>query len=698
MAQYLGLDFETFSGVDITKVGLDNYINHPDFTPLLGAIAWRASPTSEISTHLYDFVRLRRPYNSEFPDDLNSLVDDGRTLVAHNSMFEKLVLNRQWSTQIPDTRIVDTAVLTRCMGADSKLENAAPQLLDPTMRKHTEGKRLIRKFSTGTPPTRDQVRDDPDWKLYGEYCRQDAKLSLLLAEKFARILQEKELRYQQLTEQMNLVGWKVDLDIVDTMQRLYEENKAALLDNFQLRSDPGRTLNLNSTVQLKKWCAERSIKATSFDEAHVSSLLTRLNKALQAGRFSGSKRADVLEVVEMLKVKQALGGSSLSKLQKIKELTGPDGRLRHQYMHVGAGQSYRTSSVGVQMQNLKRLDGNHLGDMDSMEENPGDWSNDKLAENLRQVFTATDPDGELVVGDFSSVESRGLAYVAGEDWKLDAYYKGQDLYRVLGAKIGGLTYDEVPKSHPLRQTGKVGELACGYGAGAGAVASFAQGMGVEMTEAEAGSLVTDWRSINPKVVKMWNDLNDALHAAVKGTADILHLANHIAVMITPIATPESLQQIHPGARSLKVEMYVRGKYFLSRVFHGCYLRGRDIIFYKASSKVNGPLWTDTYVNPKTKLLTYHKVYGGKLTGILIQSMCRQVFFNSLSLLSQALDGTCTPIVGQFHDEIVVDWNPQRSHLNLQQLIKIMHECMSDPGPLKGFPLEADIKHAHRYIK
>ena len=235
-------------------------------------------------------------------------------------MFEKLVLNRLWPTQIPDTRIVDTAVLARCMGADSKLENAAPQLLDPTMRKHTEGKRLIRKFSTGTRPSKDQVKDDPDWKLYGEYCVQDAKLSLLLAEKFAPALED-ELKYQQLTEQMNLVGWKVDLDTVDTMQRLYEENKAALLDNFQLRSDPGRTLNLNSTVQLKKWCAERSIKATSFDEAHVSSLLTRLNKALQAGRFSGSKRADVLEVVEMLKVKQALGGSSLSKLPKIKEPT-----------------------------------------------------------------------------------------------------------------------------------------------------------------------------------------------------------------------------------------------------------------------------------------------------------------------------------------------------------------------------------------
>ena len=697
MALYLGLDFETFSGVDITKVGLDNYINHPDFEPLLGAIAWRETPSSEISTHLYDFVQRRSPLN-DFPGDLNLLVKDGRTLVAHNSMFEKLVLNRRWPTQIPDTRIVDTAVLARCRGADSKLENAAPQLLDPTMRKHTEGKRLIRKFSTGTRPSKDQVKDDPDWKLYGEYCVQDAKLSLLLAEKFAFILRGKELRYQQLTDQMNRVGWKVDLDIVDTMQRLYEENKAALLDNFQLRSDPGRTLNLNSTVQLKKWCAERSIKATSFDEAHVSSLLTRLNKALQAGRFSGSKLADVLEVVEMLKVKQALGGSSLSKLQKIKELTGPDGRLRHQYMHVGAGQSYRTSSVGVQMQNLKRLDGNHLGDMDSMEKNPGDWTNDKLAENLRQVFTATDPDGELVVGDFSSVESRGLAYVAGENWKLDAYHKGQDLYRVLGAKIGGLTYDEVPKSHPLRQTGKVGELACGYGAGAGAVASFAQGMGIEMTEAEAGNLVSDWRSINPMVVKMWNDLNDALHDAVKGGRTTFKLANDIAVRITSISTPESLWQIHPGARSLKVVMYVCDKLFLSRVFLGCYLRGRDIIFHKASSKVNGPLWTDTYVNPKTKLLTYHKVYGGKLTGILIQSMCRQMFFNSLELLSLALTGTGVEIVGQFHDEIVVDWNPGRTKLSLDQVITIMENCMSDPGPLKGFPLEADIKHAHRYIK
>ena len=154
MALYLGLDFETFSGVDITKVGLDNYINHPDFEPLLGAIAWRETPSSEISTRLYDFVRLRWPF-SGFPEDLKLLAKEGRTLAAHNSMFEKLVLNRRWPTQIPATRIVDTAVVARCMGADSKLENAAPQLLDPTMRKHTEGKRLIRKFSTGTRPTKD---------------------------------------------------------------------------------------------------------------------------------------------------------------------------------------------------------------------------------------------------------------------------------------------------------------------------------------------------------------------------------------------------------------------------------------------------------------------------------------------------------------------------------------------------------------
>ena len=118
MALYLGLDFETFSGVDITKVGLDNYINHPDFEPLLGAIAWRETPSSEISTRLYDFVQFDYSDNW-FSGDLNSLVKDGRTLAAHNSMFEKLVLNRRWPTQIPATRIVDTAVVARCMGADS---------------------------------------------------------------------------------------------------------------------------------------------------------------------------------------------------------------------------------------------------------------------------------------------------------------------------------------------------------------------------------------------------------------------------------------------------------------------------------------------------------------------------------------------------------------------------------------------------
>src|SRR5690606_31548398 len=148
------------------------------------------------------------------------------------------------------------------------------------------------------------------------------------------------------------------------------------------------------------------------------------------------------------------------------------GRLRDQYVHCGAGQTLRTSGRSVQMQNLKRI--GLPVNMDLLFDANTSWSNNAMAENMRQVFTSSHPQGELIVGDFSSVESRGLAWLSKEAWKTASYREGKDLYKVLASKIFNTPYERISKTQ--RQVGKVGELSCGYGAGPGAVKEFAQNM------------------------------------------------------------------------------------------------------------------------------------------------------------------------------------------------------------------------------
>jgi hypothetical protein len=314
------------------------------------------------------------------------------------------------------------------------------------------------------------------------------------------------------------------------------------------------------------------------------------------------------------------------------------------------------------------------------------------------VFTASDPDGFLIVGDFSSVESRGLAWQAGEQWKLDAYFAGKDLYKVQAGKIFGKHEAHVTKAE--RQVGKVGELACGYGAGGPAVQDFARKMGVDLTETEAAKLVRDWRGANPLIVDYWRYLHQALMDAVEfGGRHPIHLP-HGMVEVWATAAPESLrkQTRDPDLRSLKVGMGVNGQEVFRRVIHGASLVGRNIHYWKPSERKTGDLWVDTWTNPKTKRQQPFTVYGGKLSGLLTQSLCREVFFNSLRDVHGRLSpfpGVNVQLVGQFHDEIVLDWTP--GAVTLESTKDMLNDCMTSTS-LPGFPLAADIKHDYRYTK
>lgn len=699
---YTGIDFETYGSRNLPKVGLDNYVTDPQFRPLICSVAYR-DYKGNVRLKTFDFVS--RAYKDQHLQEFEMFMcnDSNITFSAHNAGFERAVLQRM-NIHLRADRFIDSAVIARIMGADSHLENAAPQLLG--VDKLEQGKNLILKFSipreNGTALVDDPNWDsttDPDWVLFIEYCERDALLSLLFAEKYGEELGTiNEQVYEPITARMNQAGWRVDLDTVRAMLDRSEFNKDEALALFRQKYDPEGKLNLNSLKQLKEWCKARGISASSFNEEHVNKLIEKIESKIASDPdLTFDQEQNYTEVLHMLDTKRIIGGSSLKKLPVILDLVGEDGRLRNQYMHCGAGQTYRTSGTGVQMQNLKRL--STIRDVTTITDPAVEWTNEDIAANLRQCFTATNPRGELIVGDFSSVESRGLAYLAGEQWKLDAYADGKDLYKVLAGKIYGVQYEDVDKAQ--RQTGKVGELSCGYGAGPVAVTTFAKNMHVEMSEVEALQLVRDWRETNPKIVQLWDKLDALLHRGVRLAENEFaeeQLAHDIVVSIARIETPPALQQQHPGAKSLVVRLSHLGSQIMERVFHGCYERGRNICYYKPSGRKTGNLWSGSYIDPKTKKLRFYDIYGGKLAGILTQSFCREIFFGVLMMVEYAVVRPGVTLVGQFHDEIVLDFDPDVSTALIGDVLLRLEREMSNPGRFDGFPLSAEVKHAYRYIK
>jgi DNA polymerase bacteriophage-type len=693
----LGLDFETYASTDLPKHGLARYMECPDFTVLVAAASW-VGPDGVMKSIVLDFVE-----NYDTARSALELLMRGRRIVAHNAGFEQAVL-KQLGMYLPGSWFVDSAVLARAAGAAGKLEAAGPQLLGSG--KMDAGYALIKKFSV---PGRLQEESgssafDPmvvrhelhDWLVFKEYCETDARLCLELALRLLPGTPERELRYAALTMAMNERGWHVDLPLVREMQRRYRVNVDRAVQEFRKECD-APDLNLASTTQLRVWCMKRGVRASSFDEAAVATLLKKVEAKLD-GTLTDEKRKDYTEVRAMLHTKQTIGGSSLKKLTAILNTVGSDGRLHDQYLHIGAGATFRTTGRGVQMQNLKRLhgEGDDVGELMSGEV---EWDNDRMASNLRQVFTAKDPEGLLVVGDFSSVESRGLAWLAGEDWKIEAYLEGRDMYRELAGLILGLDPDEVTKEQ--RTFGKVGELSCGYGAGAAAVREFAAGMGVALTEGEAAKLVADWRRTNPAIVRFWEALDAAMRGAVSTWEAHEVPVPHGVIRFEPVDVPESLQREHPGKRmvTLQITLHLTGRMdqdpVLIRLVHGVHESGRDLLYYKPSELKSGALWKDRYTDPKTGLTRMYKLYGGKMAGLLTQSLCREVFFDVLQRVERWTEWNHEEIqvVGQFHDEIVVETGVAWSYGQEQQL-----QLLMSTTPLPGFPLAAEIKTDHRYVK
>lgn len=675
----MGLDFETYCELSLPEVGLARYVNHKTFMPTLASVdTVHGSTTIE--------------FPAEDPARLAALIR-GWDLTAHNAGFERAVL-KTMGINVP---VIDSAVVAAVAGADRHLAGAAKQLLN--LDKLDEDRSLLKLFAMKqdgqVSPEFDKglVTAHPDkWEAFKEYCERDAQLSRRIVIDWAGDLDlfDREMTYAAITLKMNEIGWPVDVSSVEEMRDRYQVNLDQIQHDFALEVDPG--LNIHSHTQIKKWCADRGIRSSSFDKQNVERLIARLDKLVLA---KGPLSPEHTEVYKLLKVKQELGGSSLKKLDTILA-TQHDGRVYDQYVHAGAPQSLRTSGRSIQMQNLPRL-AMAPRRMEDLYLPGAHWTNDDLAQNLRQVFRSSHPQGRLLVADFASIESRALGFLAGEDWKVQAYRQGQDIYKAQAMKIFGI-HDISQVSKEQRTTGKVGELSCGYGAGPVAVKDFAAKMHVELTEGEASKLVRDWREANPHTVEFWDQLGESMLEVVQ-TERTHSFASRsgLTIQFTPTTTPQSLLAQAPDARSVKLVVYKGRGVLMSRVFHGCYLRGRNIGYHKPSTLKGGRPWKKTYVDPKTKRQRYYELYGGKLAGILTQSLCRELFFEALFLIDNQLNTIDNAdLIGQFHDEVVIDWWP--GDTSMIEVMVLMEDAMSGSLILPGLPMGVEVKRDYRYTK
>lgn len=729
------IDFETACDLDLTKVSAHQYVSHPSFEILLAAYVETPTPNNAKSLDM----RLRGNHYRFLSELKKYVISAGDRIAAHNATFERLVMRRLIEDLLPiweedalfvpgevlqdahyvveawrDYAIFDTASLASQAGLSRSLDKAGRQL-GLSQKKDPRGEKLIKMFCI----ERKNPMDFPaEWGEFQHYAEQDVVTtahlvrSPLITELCRRESVFRRLhRDEMLTFIINDNGWPVDTELAQRFWEASQGNDDIVREQFLSVAVGGmKDLNLDSPTQVVRALKERGLRISSVDEETVDKFLHAVTHRIGVLRLKSEttlltdaeakKFVRLQEARHILQAKADMGKAALKKLPRLLELTSEDNRLYDSYMHAGAGQTARTTGTGVQMQNLKRLPRTvpDLDDEDELDRVLDD--NVALAQNMRQLFKAEDG-STLIVGDFSSVEAIGLAWLAGEEWPVAAFRADQDLYKRQAAEILSKPYLDITPED--RAIGKLGVLSCGYGAGAGAVQRFGAKTGLDVTLAEAQELVTSWRTSRPQTVEFWRKLQVTLEKTVdQGGAHMLYLPN-VTIQFFETRTPEAIRAQNPLAKSIGISIqpvvsYPAAPEEVVRFVHGVYRRGRDLVYFRPAL-AKSEEWRDYYTDPATKKVDYFRLYGGKLAGILTQSICREVFFSVLARVQKDMDSSYPPpgvsarVIGQFHDEIILEVSDEVKDAWVSALRWNMSTEVYN-----GFPLKAEIKTAKRYTK
>ena len=519
VARHVSVDIESFSGVDIGKAGLYKYAQSPDFDILLIAWAVNDGPVRIVDLTVDPGAEgAGREYQS-LMDFYHDLYDPVNALHAYNAAFEHFCINtwleRNGRAPIPLSRWHCTMAHASYCGYPGSLAMVGKAIgLPEDQQKMAVGKALIRKFcvpqkpnKTHPEPWRVRPTDEPEkWELFKTYCQQDVATEREIERRLTRWpMPGREQALWELTTEANVTGVALDLDLVRSAIEVGETEQEELI--AEAREISGLD-NPKSTQQLMAWLNKvMDEEVTDLRKTTVAELLA-----------TGVSNADV---ERMLELRQLISKTSTTKYNAMTKAVCDDGRVRGLMAYYGAGRTGRWAGRLVQPQNLPQ---NHLKGLDAARElvKAHDmemirlcWGSipDTLSQLIRTAFVPA-PGKLYAVADYSAIEARVVAWLAGEQWVLEAFRRGEDIYCATASQMFGVPVEKHGVNGELRQRGKVATLALGYGGGEAALVNMgALRMGIP--EGDLPEIKTKWRSANPNICRLWRKVGDAAVAAVE---------------------------------------------------------------------------------------------------------------------------------------------------------------------------------------
>lgn len=495
MGRILEMDVETYSDVDLIKCGVYAYADSSAFEVLLFAYSFDGEETQIIDLAQGEMI----------PAEVKSAIfDDSVTKTAFNANFERTCLSKYFGTQLSPDSWHCSAVQAAMLALPRSLEDVGA-VLGLDKQKMKEGKELIRYFCVPCKPTKangGRTRNLPHhapekWELFKTYCKRDVDVEKAIRKKLRHFpIPESEMEMYRLDQEINDRGVLVDLALVHqaiSCESLHKEivtKRAYELTGLE---------NPNSVAQLKSWLTGRGMEIDSLSKKTVADLI---------------KEADG-EVEELLKLRLLMAKTSVKKYEAMERSVCKDGRVHGLLQFYGANRTGRWAGRLVQVQNLPQ---NHIVDLELARnlvkqgrfedvELFYDSTPNVLSELIRTAFIPKEG-CRFLVADFSAIEARVLAWLSGEQWRLDVFASHGKIYEASASAMFHVPIEEITKGSPLRQKGKISELALGYGGSVGALTSMGA-LDMGLTEEELSPLVSTWRNANPHITQFWWDVDAA---------------------------------------------------------------------------------------------------------------------------------------------------------------------------------------------
>ena len=643
----LHLDLETRSSVDIGKGGVYKYASSPDFEVLLFGYAADGGEVNVIDLASGETV----------PEDiLRALTDDSITKWAHNCAFERVALSFWLRRHYPDLfagygidgdptqGFLDpaawrcTMVLAAYNGLPLSLDKVG-EVLGFEEQKLKEGRDLIRYFCT---PSRTAGRDwnlpehAPDrWETFKAYNKRDVQVERQIHQRLMNYaVPESVWEEYRLDQEINDRGIMIDRRLVEQAIRIDELSKESLTEEMKKRTGLD---NPNSVSQLKDYLADNGVETESLGKKDVAAMMKDAPD----------------DLAEVLSLRLQLAKSSVKKYTAMQNAACDDDRCHGMFQFYGANRTGRFAGRIVQLQNLPQ---NHLPDLEQARElvRQGDYDMlsmlydsvpNVLSELIRTAFIPA-PGFKFAVSDFSAIEARVLSYLAGEQWRMDVFHDGRDIYCESASRMFNCVVEKHGQNSHLRQKGKISELALGYGGSVGALRAMGA-LEMGLTEDELQPLVTMWRGANPRIVQYWWDVDNAVKTAIKkkvpGKVGCVGFEARNGMLFITL----------PSGRRLS---YVKPQIGVNRF-------GGESVTYMG---VDG-----------TKHWSRIESYGPKFCENITQAISRDILCHAMRTLSYCR------IVGHVHDELIIEVSKDAS------LDAICEQMGRTPPWLPGIELRAD---------